>query len=58
MNSLNKSILSFLKKDCIAEFGTEKGMKIYTDTSVMLTELLENADFRNSRAVEKHLRYC
>ncbi len=57
MNSLNKSILSFIKKDCIVEFGNEKGVKIHMDTSVMLTELLENADFRNSKAVEKHLRY-
>jgi L-2-amino-thiazoline-4-carboxylic acid hydrolase len=58
MNNLNKSLLSFIKKDCIVEFGNEKGMKIYIDTSVMLTELLENADFRNSKAVEKHMRYC
>ena len=42
MNSLNKSILSFMKMDCITAFGAEKGMKIYTDTSVMLTELLKN----------------
>ncbi len=57
MNSLNKSILSFIKKDCTVAFGNEKGMKIYTDSSFILTELLETADFRNSKAVEKHLRY-
>lgn len=39
MNSLNESILSTIKKDCIIEFGNEKGIKVYADTAVMLTEL-------------------
>lgn len=52
MNSLNKSILSFIKKDCIVAFGNEKGMKIYTDSALILTELSRAADFRNSKAVE------
>lgn len=57
MNSINRSILSFVKMDCVEEFAREKGIKIYTDTSVMLRELLKTADFRNSKAVEKHMRY-
>ncbi len=57
MNSLTKSILSFIKKDCIVEFGHDKGVKIFSDTSSMLTGLIESADFRNSKVIEKHLRY-
>jgi hypothetical protein len=48
--------LPFLKKDCIALFGEEKGLNIYNDSSETLTKLLESADFRGSKPVEKHMR--
>jgi hypothetical protein len=56
MDHLKKSKLSFIKKDCITQFGAAEGTKIYNDTSEMLTELLGDADFRNSKAVEMHMR--
>jgi len=56
MDHLKKSHLSFIKKDCIAQFGLAAGTKIYYDAFVIMTELLEDADFRNSKAVEKHMR--
>jgi len=56
MDHLKKSKLSFIKKDCITQFGVAEGMKIFNDASEMLTELLEEADFRNSKAVEMHMR--
>ena len=56
MDHLKKSKLSFIKRDCITQFGATEGMKIYNDASEMLTELLEEADFRNSKAVEMHMR--
>jgi len=56
MDHLKKSKLSFIKKDCITQFGAAEGSKICNDTSEMLTELLGDADFRNSKAVEMHMR--
>jgi len=56
MDHLKKSKLSFIKKDCITQFGAAEGTKIYKDASEMLTELLGDADFRNSKAVEMHMR--
>jgi hypothetical protein len=56
MDNLKKSSLSFLKKECLIEFGLENGTKIVNDSSVLLNELIEKADFRNNKAVEMHLR--
>jgi len=56
LDQLKNSNLSFIRKDSIVRFGVEKGAKIYDDASAMLTELIKNADFRNNKAVEKHMR--
>ena len=56
MDHLRRSKLSFVKKDCISQFGLTVGTKIYYDASEILTELLGGADFRYSKAVEKHMR--
>jgi hypothetical protein len=49
MNSLNKSILSFMKKDCIAAFGNKKGLKIFSDTSFMLKDLISVCPFSQEK---------
>jgi len=56
MDHLKKSHLSFIKKDCIAQFGLAAGTKIYYDAFAIMTALLKDADFRNCKAVEKHMR--
>lgn len=57
MDHLNRSNSLFIKKkDCIAQFGLTEGTKIYYDAFVILTGLLEDTDFRKSKAVEKHMR--
>ncbi len=56
MDHLKRSKLSFIKNDCITQFGATEGIKISNDASEMLTELLEDAGFRNSKAVEMHMR--
>lgn len=56
MKNLKRSSLSFLRNECLIEFGVEKGTKIVNEAAVILNELIDNADFRNNKAVEIHLR--
>jgi hypothetical protein len=45
----------FLSKDCIYEFGSENGKKIYDAACVRLISMLETADYRNNKSIQKHI---
>jgi hypothetical protein len=53
--SFSKTEFPYFYKDSIKQFGTEKGKQIYDIASAKLAEMKKDADYRNSRAVQKHM---
>jgi hypothetical protein len=49
-----KTHFPFFKEDCINEFGNEKGIKIYDQSSKLFTSMLEKADYRNNLNIKTH----
>ncbi|MDR1893429.1 MAG: L-2-amino-thiazoline-4-carboxylic acid hydrolase [Spirochaetales bacterium] len=47
--------ISFLKEDCINEFGQEAGAKIYNQSCELLTSMLAKADYRNNESIKEHI---
>lgn len=53
---INETTLTFLENDCIQIFGAEKGSAIFQQTEAIYQELLNNADYKNSDAIQNHLQ--
>ncbi|MCO7137425.1 L-2-amino-thiazoline-4-carboxylic acid hydrolase [[Clostridium] leptum] len=54
--TIEETTLSFLKQDCIQEFGEKRGEEIYNHTQTFYAQLLENSDDRGSKAILEHLQ--
>ncbi|MCL2115799.1 MAG: hypothetical protein FWH29_06225 [Methanobrevibacter sp.] len=50
----DKTKFHFLKKDCINEFGIEKGNIIYNHSSECFENLLKENDYINNLKIRKH----
>ena len=48
--------LYFLETDCSEKFGAEKGARIFELAKEIYRSLCEKADFKGSKAVEKHMK--
>ncbi|MBQ3704724.1 MAG: L-2-amino-thiazoline-4-carboxylic acid hydrolase [Oscillospiraceae bacterium] len=53
--NLKETKLFFLEEDCINQFGSEKGRKIYSLTAVRFDDLLRKADHHGNGEIEFHL---
>lgn len=51
----NKTKFHFLKKDCIIEFGNEKGNIIYEHSTNRFKELLRENDYVENHTIRKHI---
>ena len=53
--NFDKTKFNFLKKDCLVEFGSEKGNSIYDHSTKCLEELLNKNDYVEHPKIRKHL---
>lgn len=53
---ISKTTFPFLEKDCIKNFGTEKGALIFQQTESIYQELLSHADYENNDVLKDHLQ--
>lgn len=55
MKTLAETKLYFLKEDCVALFGDEKGWQIYDYAEKIYEKLCVDADYKNNDAIKFHL---
>ena len=53
--TIEQTTLSFLKGDCVKEFGEKEGKEIYDQTQSLYEQLLSSADDRGSDVIREHL---
>jgi len=55
MKTISETKLFFLKEDCTAEFGMERGGEIFSLTENIYETMCLNGDYRNNVEIECHL---
>lgn len=51
----NKTEFKFCHKYCISKFGEDVGSKIYETAENILAEMINEADYKNSKAIKWHM---
>ena len=54
--TIDKTTLSFLREDCIKEFGVEQGELLYRNSERIYQELLDQADDKGNEVIREHLQ--
>lgn len=54
--TMDKTTLSFLREDCIKEFGVEQGELLYRNSERIYQEFLDQADDKGNEVIWEHLQ--